>query len=1196
MKHIAKRSFSLLLALILCLNLLPGLSLTADAATPLYNWGSRGTTATYLSDNAVAWYAAEGASYEELSQLSGNATQSQAYNSDLFRALNSLMAGAHSTGTSYNATKSLFQYTDCQNGSGKISSFYSGVAIGPEWNSNEWNREHTWPNSKSSSGSDGNTTRETDIIMLRPTSISENSSRGNKAYGESSGYYNPNSISNGAYDLRGDVARIVLFVYVRYGTTDDADGCLDYMWGSSGVIESKDVLLKWMEADPVDTWELGRNDSVESITGTRNVFVDYPELAFLLFEQAVPGDMVTPSGKAAEKTYNITVTSNNDAWGTVTVSGKNINCTPAEGYRVKDYTVLSGTATAEKNGNVFVVTADGDCSIQVNFEKREAVTLTFLQSGSQVSSESKLADDVITLPGHTGAVPEGFSFRGWLATTLAETTEVPSAMLAQGASYTLTGDITLHAVYSWLDSAGEGTAQHFERYTGTITEGDYLIVQDGGAMKASVTSGGRLHYQDVSVVNNTVSLPDASLIWHIAPLGDGYWTIYNQSTDSYAASTGENNKAQLLSGVTDQARWTPSGSSTYDFVNKANTAAGANANLRRNTTFGFATYAASYSKPSELYKGTSGTTYYTTSTVTYTVTAVSNNDAWGTVSVNRNTVTATPAYGYEVGTCTVLSGEADVSRQGNTFHITPYSDCQIQITFKAREAASLTVYENGTEVDKENLFVGDEVTMPEHTGTVPAGYTFEGWTNAPVNNADSKPVFLLKAGNDYLLSGHESIYALYKSAYYTTTVYAIEAESGDGKLGTVSVSGQIITATPAEGYQIAGYEVLSGEAELTREANTYLVRASSDCTIRVNFEERTVVTATFMENGTEVDSQEGYPPYTVLTPDFSGELLAGYTFVGWTVGEYTGQELPETLLAEQESLVITEDVTVCALYKAKNYTTSMVEIPKEIFVEAEELGESRTVWLDGREYPVTTDDRGTYVTFEGDMPATVVSFTYHIGDEADVHTHYPTAMKLWSVALTDGEYVATRHAALDDLLQYSGCSIRITGKKGIRMITSVDKSQKSALTGKGLDGFTLVEYGTLLCFASDLEGGNPMILGQPYSRSNHAYKKDANGKVTDPVFAYNGNQVQYTNVLVGFSLDQCKDDIAMRPYMILKNAEGQEITVYGGVIYRSIGYIAYQNRTVFQPGNAAYDYVWEIIHHVYGDAFDADYENKGEKA
>ena len=92
------------------------------------------------------------------------------------------------------------------------------------------------------------------------------------------------------------------------------------------------------------------------------------------------------------------------------------------------------------------------------------------------------------------------------------------------------------------------------------------------------------------------------------------------------------------------------------------------------------------------------------------------------------------------------------------------------------------------------------------------------------------------------------------------------------------------------------------------------------------------------------------------------------------------------------------------------------------------------------------------------------------------------------------------------------------------------------------------------------------------------------------MFASPGNLIQYTNVLVGFTLDQCKEDIAMRPYIILEDGEGNQITLYGGTIYRSIGYIAYQNRSVFQPKTAAYDYVWELIHHVYGDQYDADFK------
>ena len=212
----------------------------------------------------------------------------------------------------------------------------------------------------------------------------------------------------------------------------------------------------------------------------------------------------------------------------------------------------------------------------------------------------------------------------------------------------------------------------------------------------------------------------------------------------------------------------------------------------------------------------------------------------------------------------------------------------------------------------------------------------------------------------------------------------------------------------------------------------------------------------------------------------------------------------------------------------------------------------------------------------------LVTHTYHEGDGQDVHTQYPTGMKVYQVK--DGKI--THIPELENLLQYSGSSIRITGKKGIRMITSIEKDKKSALTGKGLAGYTLVEYGTVLCFASEIPEGDGLVLGRSYARSNYAYKKG----VADPVFATSGNLVQYTNVLVGFSLDQCKDDIAMRPYIILKNANGQQITLYGGTIYRSIGYIAYQNRTVFQPKTASYNYVWEIIHHVYGDKYDADYK------
>ena len=257
-----------------------------------------------------------------------------------------------------------------------------------------------------------------------------------------------------------------------------------------------------------------------------------------------------------------------------------------------------------------------------------------------------------------------------------------------------------------------------------------------------------------------------------------------------------------------------------------------------------------------------------------------------------------------------------------------------------------------------------------------------------------------------------------------------------------------------------------------------------------------------------------------------------------------------------------------------------------ISFQVEESVPVDSVWIDGVEYSVTRSGDSCSVVLSGTGASSMVVYLYNDPNAEDIHTQYPTGMRVWMLSFEENAYTARYIQEFDDLLQYYGTSIRITGKKGIRMISSLTRANKTALTGSGLAGYKLVEYGTALCFASDLDGGLPLTLGQPYVRSNFAYKRGE----ADPVFGYEGDLMHYTNVLVGFSLDQCKEDIAMRPYIILEDAQGNQITLYGGIVYRSIGYVAMQNRNVFKPGTASYDYVWEIIHHVYGDAYDADYK------
>ena len=140
------------------------------------------------------------------------------------------------------------------------------------------------------------------------------------------------------------------------------------------VIENLDTLLAWCEMDPVDTWEMGRNDAVERIQGNRNVFIDYPEYAWLLFGKEIPTDMVTPSGEAKNSApqYTVTARSNDEAFGTVSQNDRTITATPENGYMVSGYEVSpAGAATVTQSGNTFTVSnVNANCTVTIIFAPR----------------------------------------------------------------------------------------------------------------------------------------------------------------------------------------------------------------------------------------------------------------------------------------------------------------------------------------------------------------------------------------------------------------------------------------------------------------------------------------------------------------------------------------------------------------------------------------------------------------------------------------------------------------------------------------------------------------------------------------------------------------------------------------------------------------------------------------------------------
>ena len=233
------------------------------------------------------------------------------------------------------------------------------------------------------------------------------------------------------------------------------------------------------------------------------------------------------------------------------------------------------------------------------------------------------------------------------------------------------------------------------------------------------------------------------------------------------------------------------------------------------------------------------------------------------------------------------------------------------------------------------------------------------------------------------------------------------------------------------------------------------------------------------------------------------------------------------------------------------------------------------ITIDGVDYPIEASNDTLYVT----IPETGDLFTYYGYKNiwaSNEHSNYPTSMSVYAIERTPTGSTAREITELQDLLTYAGCSIRISGKQGIRMITALDEATKKALTGKGLAGYTLEEYGTVVSWTEALGNGSFLRLGESYARFNHAYRKGE----ADPVFARKNGIIQYTNVLVLENLTEADydKDLTLRAYIRLRNTEtGETVTLYGGTVTRSIYYVAKQNADTYKSGTAGYKFVHKII-------------------
>lgn len=228
---------------------------------------------------------------------------------------------------------------------------------------------------------------------------------------------------------------------------------------------------------------------------------------------------------------------------------------------------------------------------------------------SRISVKDKISLTLGGDPVSLGATVNSGATLEYVSSNTAAVTVSDAGMLTPVAAGTST--ITIKAPAKGVYSAATATCEVtvvdpsaigavYALYSGDLTEGDYVIVYDGAAMNTTVSSN-RLQFASPSIADGKIGDPDESIVWHIAKDGD-FWTIYNAKAEKYAASTGSRNQATVSATLDDKARWTVTGTSTYDFENKQNKANSVNAILRKNGTYGFACYAASTGGALSLYK------------------------------------------------------------------------------------------------------------------------------------------------------------------------------------------------------------------------------------------------------------------------------------------------------------------------------------------------------------------------------------------------------------------------------------------------------------------------------------------------------------------------------------------------------------------------------------------------------------------
>lgn len=398
-----------------------------------------------------------------------------------------------------------------------------------------------------------------------------------------------------------------------------------------------------------------------------------------------------------------------------------------------------------------------------------------------------------------------------------------------------------------------------------------------------------------------------------------YLQVPLSNTFGMATSTGTN--TDLIIGTTQVS------GTNYAIANKSTTAR----HLRINGSSGLRSYASTTGSMAFFYKVVE----------TPTITAQSNNDSYGTVSLNGSVITATPASGYTYASPAYTvspDNSATVVQEGNKFTVTPSANTTVTINFEAIPTYTVTFGDEGS-VTQETA--GAEVTLPSRSET--AGYAFVGWSETNVTEETTTAPSIIPVGG-YTPTANITLYPVYsktqggggsqnKSANITISNYASTNSWVNGTKYTSITLDANATASVSKGGGNTGkyYE--------TNSSWRFYANESAKLTISIPNGELTSITITYTGNtltyggnnvtsATAVSVSGTSAEFAVSGSSSNSQITAisvNYTITGagttyyWSAPVAAAVEMPSIVVAENPFLFSTTATISCDTENATIY-------------------------------------------------------------------------------------------------------------------------------------------------------------------------------------------------------------------------------------------------------------------------------------